>query len=167
VLEFMQALWALDHALHSTSKRMRAALGITGPQRLVMRVVGRYPGISAGDIAGVLHSDPSTLTGVLDRLQRKGLLERRSDPDDRRRAAFHLSRAGRDLDRLRGGTVELAVARTLERSSQRDLRGARRLIGALEASLWQVAREAMRAARRTPRAAAARGRRGPAARLGR
>ena len=39
VLEFMRVLWAVDHALQSTSKWMEVRLGVTGPQRLVIRIV--------------------------------------------------------------------------------------------------------------------------------
>ena len=37
VLDFMRLLWAVDHALQSTSKRMESTFGLTGPQRLVVR----------------------------------------------------------------------------------------------------------------------------------
>src|SRR3954469_22948255 len=73
VLEFMRVLWALDHALQSASKSMAARLGVTGPQRLVVRMVGRYPDISAGALARLLHVLPSTLTGVLQRLVARDL----------------------------------------------------------------------------------------------
>src|SRR5262245_25746765 len=91
VLDFMRLLWAIDHSLSSASKRMDAAVGITGPQRLVIRIVGRFPGISAGDIAGLMHVHPSTLTGVLSRLARRGVLKRKVDPVDARRALFSLT----------------------------------------------------------------------------
>ena len=68
VLQFMQLLWAVVHGLEKTSKKMRGAIGVTGPQRLVLRVVGLFPGLSAGDLANILHIHPSTLTGVLQRL---------------------------------------------------------------------------------------------------
>jgi hypothetical protein len=68
VLQFMQLLWAIVHALQKTSKRMSAELGVTGPQRLVLRVVGLSPGISAGRLAAVLRLHPSALTGILQRL---------------------------------------------------------------------------------------------------
>src|SRR5688572_10921067 len=70
VLDFMRLLWAVDHALQQRSKQMLQTHGITGPQRLVLRVVGRYPGIAAGELANVLHVHPSTLTGVLKRLEK-------------------------------------------------------------------------------------------------
>ena len=75
-LLFMRALWVAVHALQKTSKRMNVRLGVTGPQRLVLRVVGLAPGISAGGLAKVLHLHPSTLTGVLKRLETQGLVSR-------------------------------------------------------------------------------------------
>src|SRR5919108_5083730 len=79
VLDFMRLLWAVDHSLQSASKRMESQHGITGPQRLVVRIVGRFPGIAAGRVAEILHVHPSTLTGILKRLEQRGILQRRSD----------------------------------------------------------------------------------------
>jgi DNA-binding MarR family transcriptional regulator len=118
VLEFMRLLWAVDHGLQSTSKRMESTLGMTGPQRLVLRLVGRFPGITAGTLAQILHVHPSTLTGVLKRLEKRGLLERRSDPLDGRKALFALTEAGKALDVPATGTVEAAVQRALSRMSR-------------------------------------------------
>lgn len=115
VLEFMRLLWAVDHGLQSTSKRMESTLGLTGPQRLVIRLVGRFPGITAGTLANILHVHPSTLTGVLKRLEKRGLLERKSDPLDGRKALFALTDSGRSLDIPSEGTVESAVQRVLAR----------------------------------------------------
>ena len=115
VLEFMRLLWAVDHGLQSTSKRMESTLGLTGPQRLVIRLVGRFPGITAGTLAQILHVHPSTLTGVLKRLEKRGLLERKSDPLDGRKALFALTDSGRALDVPSEGTVESAVQRVLAR----------------------------------------------------
>src|SRR5664279_719632 len=44
VLDFMRLIWALDHGLQSLSKRMQATLGLTGPQRVALRVLGRESG---------------------------------------------------------------------------------------------------------------------------
>lgn len=43
----MRLLWATDHALQKTSKRMATTRGITGPQRFALRIVGKCPGICA------------------------------------------------------------------------------------------------------------------------
>jgi DNA-binding MarR family transcriptional regulator len=121
VLDFMRLLWAVDHSLQSASKRMEATYGVTGPQRLVVRIVGRFPGIAAGRVAEILHVHPSTLTGILKRLEARGIILRRSDPRDARRALFGLTNKGRKLDTLRTGTVEQAVRRVLEREPQKVL----------------------------------------------
>jgi DNA-binding MarR family transcriptional regulator len=84
VLDFMRLLWAVDHGLQSASKRMEAAHGVTGPQRLVLRMVGRFPGIAAGRLSEILHVHPSTLTGILKRLEARELLQRKADPRDAR-----------------------------------------------------------------------------------
>ncbi|HTN50978.1 MAG TPA: MarR family transcriptional regulator [Anaeromyxobacter sp.] len=131
VLDFMRALWALDHALQSASKRMEARLGVTGPQRLVIRIVGRSPGISAGGLAAVLHLHPSTLTGILKRLEQRAMVERRPDPADGRRALLHLTARGRRLDGRRRGSVEAAVRRVLGRLGATPARAARGFAGAL------------------------------------
>ena len=128
VLEFMRLLWALDHALHSTSKWMEARLGITGPQRLVIRMIGRFPGVSAGALADLLHVHPSTLTGVLRRLTGRGAIRRTADPRDSRRALFWLTARGQSIDRLRSGTVEAAVTRALARAPARNLAAARTML---------------------------------------
>jgi DNA-binding MarR family transcriptional regulator len=116
VLEFMKQLWAVDHGLQTISKRLESAHGITGPQRLVVRIVGRTPGISAGALAQILRMHPSTLTGILRRLETRGILTRKSDPNDARRALFALTARGRKVDTLKTGTVESAVRRVLARS---------------------------------------------------
>ena len=115
-LRFMRRLWELVHALAVRSKRMGRTLGVTGPQRLVIRVVGQSPGATASEISDLLGLHPSTLTGVLARLENQALLQRRVDAADRRRARFRLTPAGRRIDRERKGTVEAAVRRALGRA---------------------------------------------------
>jgi DNA-binding MarR family transcriptional regulator len=115
-LQFMQRLWELVHALAVRSKRMGKTLGVTGPQRLVIRVVGQSPDATARAIAQTLGLHPSTLTGVLARLERHKLIHRKVDPADRRRVRFRLTAEGRKIDRERKGTVEAAVRRALGRA---------------------------------------------------
>lgn len=135
VLEFMRLLWAVDHGLQSTSKRMESTLGMTGPQRLVLRLVGRFPGITAGTLAQILHVHPSTLTGVLKRLEKRGMLERRSDPLDGRKALFALTEAGKALDVPATGTVEAAVQRALSRMSRARILSTQDVLTALAEEL--------------------------------
>lgn len=113
VVDFLRLLWALTHELERMSGKMEATLGLTARQRLVIRTIGRFPGISAGALADAFHLDPSSLTPMLKRLQRRGLLERRVDTRDRRRVLFGLTAAGRALDVPSDVTAEASVDRAL------------------------------------------------------
>lgn len=137
VLEFLRVIWAVHHGLERTSKDMEARLGVTGPQRLVLRIVGRFPGIGAGPLARTLHVHPSTLTGVLKRLERRGLLDRRPDPRDGRRISLGLTTRGRRVDLATTGTVEAAVKRTLSGVPRSKLRATEAVLRALARSLEQ------------------------------
>ena len=112
-LDFLKQLWALNHALEQLSSRMDARLGVTAQQRLLLRCIGKYPGISAGHLASLLRLDPGTVSASLNRLQAKGLVVRRRDPRDRRRSSLGLTAKGRELDHAAPGTVEGAVERLL------------------------------------------------------
>jgi DNA-binding MarR family transcriptional regulator len=135
VLRFMRLLWELVHTLDRASKHMNRDLGVTGPQRLALRVIGLFPAISAGQLARILHVHPSTLTGVLQRLIDQRLVERAAAASDRRRAQLRLTARGRRIDGLGTGTVEAAVTAVLRRSAIRDRAAGQRLITALTMQL--------------------------------
>jgi DNA-binding MarR family transcriptional regulator len=152
VIDFMRLLWAVDHGLEASSKQMDSRFGVTGPQRLVIRIVGRHPGIAAGRIAEMLHVHPSTLTGVLGRLVERGILTRSGDPADGRRALFGLTPAGEKLDELRSGTIEAKVRRALVKISPREIGAARRVLAAVATALGAAPKPSRPAATHAPRA---------------
>jgi DNA-binding MarR family transcriptional regulator len=135
VLEFMRLLWAVDHRLKSTSKQMERELGLTGPQQMVMRFLGRFPGLTLGQLAQFLYVHPSTLTGVVKRLEARGYLERKADPLDGRKAHLTLTGAGRALDVPASATVEAAVKRVLGRVPDASLLGAQNALRTLAEEL--------------------------------
>jgi DNA-binding MarR family transcriptional regulator len=128
VLDFMRLLWSVEHGLQRSSKRMESELGITGPQRLVLKVVGQFPDLSAGELAHIIRLHPSTITGILQRLVGRGLLERTRDPLDSRRARLRLKPAAVTHTRSSSGTVEEAVTRALEHVGPSNVRAARKVL---------------------------------------
>ena len=139
VLQFMQRLWSVAHELQRVSKRMEAELRLTGPQRLALLMIGRSPGLSAGNLASTLHLHPATVTGVLARLERARLVSRRADTVDARRVHLTLTRAGRTANRRRSGTVEAAVRLALGRASRHDADAAGRVLVHVAQALHAVA----------------------------
>ena len=138
MLQFMQLLWAIVHGLQTHSKKMQSELGVTGPQRLVLRVVGLFPGVSAGALASILHVHPSTLTGVLQRLGDQRMLRRAADAGDRRISLFWLTARGSRVNALRRGTVEATVVEALKGVSPRDLAGTQRVLSAIAMGLREA-----------------------------
>jgi MarR family transcriptional regulator, organic hydroperoxide resistance regulator len=135
VLDFMRLLWHVEHGLQSTSKRMESAFGITGPQRLVLRIVSTRPGLSPGDLARIVHLHPSTITGILQRLEKKALLRRERDNNDRRRIQLRPQAAARGFLAASTGTVESAVTQALTRVPVYRVRHAREVLSAIASAL--------------------------------
>ena len=79
--------------------------GTTRAQWIVLFRLREQEGLSQVDLADVLELQPISLVRLLDRLVEQGLVERRSDPRDRRANRLFLTKAGRqladDLDSLR------------------------------------------------------------------
>ncbi len=130
-LDFLRLLWAVDHNLQRRSKRMEADIGVTGTQRIVIRLIGRFPEITAGRLAELVHVHPSTLTGVLQRLVTRGYIRRERDAADARVARFALTPEGSRIDRSQAGTVEGAVRRVIGRLPPAKLDVAREVLSAV------------------------------------
>jgi DNA-binding MarR family transcriptional regulator len=134
-LEFLRSLGQLNHALEQLSSRMERILGVTAKQRLIVRCIGKFHALTAGQLADLLHVDPGTVSAALKRLESKALLERRRDPNDLRRAWLSLTTKGRKLDRRSPGTVEEGVERLLHASTGEDIATTMRVLEQLAALL--------------------------------
>jgi DNA-binding MarR family transcriptional regulator len=144
----MRLMWAVDHALQRTSKKMNRTIGLTGPQRLVVRLLGRTPGMSAGQLAAELHLDPSTLTGILQRLENRRLVQRGKDPADARRLRLSLTSRGAVFDQPVEGTIESALARAMAACSAKDVAAARNLLALVAHELEATPAPTQKRARR-------------------
>jgi MarR family transcriptional regulator, organic hydroperoxide resistance regulator len=112
-LRFLRTLWAVDHGLRSMSKHMLSELGLTGPQRFVLRMLGRLPQIMPSELAELLHLDRGTVSGIVERLVEQQLVLRHAHPHDGRSVLLQLSARGKLFDRDAPGTVEACVRRAL------------------------------------------------------
>jgi DNA-binding MarR family transcriptional regulator len=134
-LDFMRLLWRIEHGLQRKSKQMEATLGVTGPQRLVLRIVNQFPGLSAGELARVIRLHPSTVTGVVQRLVDKGLLARQGDRADRRRVQLRVRPDAKRFVRRSPASIESAVARVLARVPAAHVTQTRSVLTAIAAAL--------------------------------
>jgi DNA-binding MarR family transcriptional regulator len=124
-LDFLQHLWQLNHALERMSLKMDRTLGVTAQQRLFVRCIGKYPGMTASQLASVLHLDRGTVSVSLRRLTKKGLVSGQRDPEDNRRVALRLTPKGRALDRPDPISVEHSVERLLAKAGRASVANAK------------------------------------------
>jgi MarR family transcriptional regulator, transcriptional regulator for hemolysin len=82
--------------LHDVARIMRTKFdqrarsrGMTRAQWIILARVARHPGMSQSEVAAICEVEPITVARLVDRLEKRGLLERRADPSDRRIWRLH------------------------------------------------------------------------------
>lgn len=73
--------------------------GITLPQWRALAEISNNTGISQVSLASLIDTDPMTLSGILDRLEKRGLIARSADPNDSRAKLAVATEAGVELVR--------------------------------------------------------------------
>jgi MarR family transcriptional regulator, transcriptional regulator for hemolysin len=71
--------------------------GMTRAQWAILIWLERQPGISQKELSELLEVEPITVARLIDRLEARGMVERRPDPRDRRIWRLHLLRPARDV----------------------------------------------------------------------
>jgi len=66
------------------------ALGMTRAQWVILARLARQPGLSQNEMAAICEVEPITVGRLIDRLEMRGMVERRADPTDRRIRRLHL-----------------------------------------------------------------------------
>jgi DNA-binding MarR family transcriptional regulator len=107
---------------------------------MIIRCIGKYPGMTAGQLATHFHLDPGTVSAAIDRLEEKSLVERRRTERDRRRVMLGLTAEGRAVDAAVVGPAERAFSDLLEKAESADVASTHRVL-ALLAELVESALE--------------------------
>lgn len=93
--EIVRLLMDLSRNLTSYYDTKLAELHLTMPQAMLLRQLG--DALPMNEAAGKLHCDPSNVTGIVDRLEARGLIERKHLTKDRRVKHLALTPEGRRL----------------------------------------------------------------------
>jgi len=100
--QVFQLVMQLSRKLMGEYEAQLAQLDLTPPQAQLLRQLGEpLPMVGAAER---LHCDPSNITGLVDRLERRGLVERKTVAGDRRVKQLELTDEGRrvkaDVERI-------------------------------------------------------------------
>lgn len=90
----VRSLRRIIRAVGLYSRELLRRRNLTTSQLATLRQLARHGRLSAGEVARGISVSQATITGVLDRLERRGLVTRSRDPQDRRRVVIELTEAG-------------------------------------------------------------------------
>jgi DNA-binding MarR family transcriptional regulator len=132
-----QELGRIRRALRRPLEAEIAAGGLTLPQTAVMRVVVRRNGLSLKELSREVSLAHSTVSGIVDRLERRGMIQRRPDPADGRTSRIYPSAPVAEFVReripqLSRGPLEAALARATDAERKQIGDALRRLRELLE-----------------------------------
>lgn len=126
------ALQRATHALILALNDELESLGLSASETNLLACLDAAAPRRIGELVADTGQRPSTVTGILDRLERRGLVERRLDPGDRRSFLVGLTSDGVSMHRWVHEGYENVAARTrdgLEGAVAPDLRT---VLGAIE-----------------------------------
>lgn len=91
------AIRRIIRAVDLYSRQLLEECGLTGPQLVALEEMSRVEAISAADLARRMQVSQPTVTGILERLQRRGLIVRARNGDDRRSIDVSITKQGLNL----------------------------------------------------------------------
>lgn len=94
-IRIVAALRRIIRAVDLHSRWLVEAHGLTGPQLAVLQEIGRLGTASSGALARSVHLSHPTVTGILSRLEKRGLVGRTRGREDRRIVVVALTESGR------------------------------------------------------------------------
>jgi DNA-binding MarR family transcriptional regulator len=89
----------------------------------VLLTLWRDDGLKVVELGRRAGLEPSTMTGLLDRMERDGLLARAPDPEDRRAHRIHLTEKGHEAMQPVSDVMDRALGKILDGIGQKDLTG--------------------------------------------
>jgi len=106
IKEIVGSIRRIVRSISLDSKKMVKRFGLTGPQSLVLRSLASHGTLSSADLSRMLYVTPSNMTGVIDRLEKHGLINRIKKETDRRVSLIELTEKGSYLSQTLPDPIE-------------------------------------------------------------
>lgn len=113
-LKILQALRRIIRSIDLHSRKLSIQHNITSPQLVTLLTIADHAPVTIAELATEIHLSPSTLVGVIDRLEDKGLVERHRDTLDRRRVFIQVTEQGMEFSSCAPSPLQEKLAKSLE-----------------------------------------------------
>ena len=121
--QVLEAIIYLSTETRRITKELARRANVTGPQLTVVKLLETIGDLSLSELSDKIRAQNSTVTGIIDRMEREGLVLRVRSTEDRRVVRIHLTEKGQQLAReipvepmeiLRSALSGLTAAETTE-----------------------------------------------------
>jgi DNA-binding MarR family transcriptional regulator len=106
ISRLVSSIRRLVRAVSADAFQMSRRYGLTSAQSGVLRMIREHGPLSSADLSRKLRVTPSNVTGIIDRLVKKALVERIPKAGDRRVMRIQLTKKGRDLAEILPNPIE-------------------------------------------------------------
>ncbi len=94
----------------------------------VLMILWEQDGLQASKLGKKAGLEPSSMTGMIDRMERDGLIERQSDPDDRRALRIFLTENGRTAQTIITKVVDEALTSMFKGISDQEMETTKKVL---------------------------------------
>ena len=92
--QVMISIRKIVQAIDMNSKKLVKRVGLTGPQLVILHEIANCDKVTAGELARAVSLSQSTVTGILERLEKRQLITRQRSDDDKRRVLVRITNTG-------------------------------------------------------------------------
>jgi len=137
ISEIMQSLRRIFKAIQDYSYEVSDKFGVTGPQLWALKTISKNESFPLGELSKKMYLHPSTITGLIDRLEKKGYVERDRDKKDRRIVKILLTPKGKGLVKRAPNPIQGRMIYGLRKLNKEELNfiydSVQKLVGIMEA----------------------------------
>jgi DNA-binding MarR family transcriptional regulator len=126
--EVMQGLRRVMVAMRGRFSQQLAQSGLTWPQWMVLKAIARDGRRTVRELADVLQVTPANITGIVDRMERDGLVTRSRSSEDRRVVYVRLTERGHEKTAEVKGCANAVLTGMFDGWSDADVAAFRRLL---------------------------------------
>ncbi len=130
-LRFLSPIHKAGRQITVHLARQLKAFGLDSSQGHALSYLRGYSPCTVGELVHVFGHLPSTMTSILDRLEERGLIERRTNPDDRRSFQVELTTAGHEVADQIHGLLETLESQIAAGVGETDVEGFRAVMAAI------------------------------------
>ena len=121
ILETMQSLRRIFKAIKNYSQEVHREFGVTAPQLWALKTISQNQSLSLSELGQAMYLHPSSITGLIDRLEKKGFVSRKRDQKDRRVVKIELTPMGTALAKKSPNPIQGKMIHGLKNLKKGDL----------------------------------------------